>query len=348
MTAALREGGGSPGARVADVSLEPLGEGVGLIGDLCRVRIRYDKAEPDSPDSLIAKFPSTHAANRATGMRFHFYECETRFYQELARGVSMRVPRCYFAGMVVASEAFVVLLEDMAPARCGDQVEGCTPDEAAIIVTTLAEFHAGWWESPVLRDMRWLPGLDRYVGAYHELYRAAYPAFLAKTAAWLPDDVRRVSAWLDGRFRVAWHRLTGAPETIIHGDYRLDNLMFPPIRGGAPLAVLDWQGVRRAHGMFDLSYFLCESLPVPERRSAERDLVTLYQEGLLRGGVTDYSLERCWDDYRLSLLVCLCRATIAVGTYDVGNERGQHLVNTLVERLFAAIMDHEVLASLPE
>src|SRR5262245_59856951 len=121
LTAALRAGGVLRAAAVADFACEPLGGGEGLIGQLARVRLRCDPPEEGAPATLIAKFPSAHAANRAIGMRMGFYEVEGRFYQEIAEDVDLRTARCYFTGVRPETEEFLLLLEDLAPARCGDQ-----------------------------------------------------------------------------------------------------------------------------------------------------------------------------------------------------------------------------------
>ena len=59
------------------------------------------------------------------------------------------------------------------------------------------------------------------------------------------------------------------PRTIVHGDFRADNLLFGPARP----VVLDWQTASFGTGTSDLSYFLGSSLPVPVRQQHEEALV---------------------------------------------------------------------------
>jgi aminoglycoside phosphotransferase (APT) family kinase protein len=58
---------------------------------------------------------------------------------------------------------------------------------------------------------------------------------------------------------VDWQLSRPAPFSLVHGDYRLDNLMFP--LAGQDVVAVDWQTITVAHPTRDLSYFLGTSLP---------------------------------------------------------------------------------------
>ena len=70
--------------------------------------------------------------------------------------------------------------------------------------------------------------------------------------------------------------------TVVHGDYRLDNLMFSP--DGAVVA-LDWQTATVGSPTRDLAYFLETSLDVELRRRHEQALLAVYADALVAGGV---------------------------------------------------------------
>ena len=74
---------------------------------------------------VLAKFPAASEASRRTARRFRSYEKEFRFYTEVAPTVGIATPACHHAEMDPETHDFVLLLEDLAPARVGDQLAGC-------------------------------------------------------------------------------------------------------------------------------------------------------------------------------------------------------------------------------
>ena len=48
--------------------------------------------------------------------------------------------------------------------------------------------------------------------------------------------------------------------------------------------------------------------------------------------MSGYSLDDCWEDYRLSSLFCWLYTVIALGTLDTANERGLALFTGNIER----------------
>ena len=77
-------------------------------------------------------------------------------------------------------------------------------------------------------------------------------------------------------------------------------------------------------GPIDVGYFLGESLSIEDRRAHERDLLERYHDGLVAGGVTGYSFDDLYDDYRMSLVTQLTIPVIG-SSMDLGNERGVQL-----------------------
>ena len=66
----------------------------------------------------------------------------------------------------------------------------------------------------------------------------------------------------------------------MHGDYRLDNMLFGRPGSRRDLTVVDWQTVGWGPAMTDVSYFIGCALPVEDRRNHYEDLLRAYHEGL--------------------------------------------------------------------
>lgn len=279
------------GGEVVDVVARPLGT-----GQMCdSLRLHLTWADPAAgPATVVAKLPAADPTSRSTALALRSYEKEVRFYQELAASLPVRTPALHHADLDPATAAFVLLLEDLAPAEPGDQLRGCTPDVAAAALEQLVLLHAPRWGDPGLADLDWLHGDP---DASREFLTALLPAlwagFRERYAADVAPHVLPAGDLLFGRLD-DWF----APQpvrTVTHGDFRLDNLLFAP--DGA-VTVLDWQTCADGVGPSDVAYFLGAGLQEDERRGAEQQLVADYHAGLVAAGVEGYDADRCWRDYR--------------------------------------------------
>jgi thiamine kinase-like enzyme len=92
-------------------------------------------------------------------------------------------------------------------------------------------------------------------------------------------------------------------QTILHGDSRIGNMMFPSAPGRGRFVLIDWQATRQGKAAFDLAYFLVLSLMTTHRHELERPAVDKYYGQLIAKGVKGYTREEFEDDYRHG---CLC------------------------------------------
>ncbi len=113
------------------------------------------------------------------------------------------------------------------------------------------------------------------------------------------------------------------------------------------MAIVDWQGPLLARGMQDVALLLGQSTQIEVRRAHERPLLQRYLDGLADLGVTDYSLEEAWDDYRHTLLHHWTYMTVVAGTLDASNERAFAWMSQMVARQVAATDDLGLLELLP-
>jgi hypothetical protein len=350
LTEALRAGGVIPGdAAVASASYEVLGQGAGFIGQIARVTLTYDRPVAGAPATLIAKMPALDPGARELAGLYGLYEREYRFYRELADEITFRTPRCYYSDGDAEKVEYILLLEDLgATGRAGDQVEGCTPEQARIALAQLALHHARWWQHPRLTEIPWLtPGIDMVNGAMEQSYPQAWGATLAAFSDNIAGEIRDVMPTLGPRITALLASLADRPMTIGHGDYRLDNMFFGDAGSGYEVAVLDWQSPNVAWAAYDIAYFLYSNVDVETRRDVEMDVLREYHRTLVEHGVQDYTFEQLVEDYRASLLVSLGIWIVNAATLDTANERGKALFDLFFDRLNAAIMDLDALALLP-
>jgi Ecdysteroid kinase-like family len=335
LTAALRAGGER--ATVATIEHEPVGLGIGIMSMLFRLVPTY--SDGNGPGSVIVKLAPPYEAVRQVARGYRLYEREVNIYNELGGAIGMRPPRCYFGAHDVESDAFVLVLEDLAGARMIDQLDGCSADDARTIVAELARHHAAWWQNPKLVDLAYIqsPADPPYPQFQDQSVKQAWPVILERFGDSIPERVRAVGDRWSTIGPPLMEDAPNHPNTLLHGDVRLDNLFFHD-DGGEPVSAVDWQLAFRGVGATDLAYFTSQSLTVDVRREHESDLCHLYHDTLAEGGVTDYPYDELWTDYRRNVLFCLTYP-LTGGAVELVNDRAYALATAMIERSVAAIED---------
>ena len=82
------------------------------------------------------------------------------------------------------------------------------------------------------------------------------------------------------------------------------------------------------------------------RRAHERDLIGHWHATLEKGGVTGYSADQAWEDYRRAVLYLWTVVVVIAGTLDPSNERGRAWMTEMVDRAATTIVDLDLLALL--
>ena len=174
-------------------------------------------------------------------------------------------------------------------------------DAYADMIATMARLHAVDWEANGLSLSRPENFLARQIERWGKQYRAAALDVPDPAMAWL-------ESWLVER------KPADSPATIVHGDFRIGNLLFA--RGeGKVLALLDWELTTLGDPLSDLGY-LCLPYRLPPREHGVRgmkglDFVALgipTEEELLAGycaragraAITDWSFYLVFALFRLA------------------------------------------------
>ena len=242
----------------------------------------------------------------------------------------------------------MTILEDLqGKLRIGDQMESPPHAEALKIVEQSAGLHATWWGKADTDELAWIPKTDGPVWAMAPAtLQGFWPVYQQNFGHMLTPDliaaVERTWAQMDWVFK----RFATPPITVIHGDYRLDNMFFPE-REGDPITVIDFQLMARGRGPYDIAYFASQSLDVEQRRATERELVRHYHDTLVAAGVGDYSFDDCFEDYRLATLWCAVYPIGMGGGLAGDSQRHLDLATEVSRRCFTAIADLDAVSTLP-
>ena len=272
--------------------------GTGQIG-MC-MRYNLELSGEGGPRSLVGKFASPDPLSSATGVKLLNFLKEVRFYQQLQQRVSINTPRCFYADIVDEGPEFMLLLEDLAPADQGDQLVGCGHDVANAAVQELVGLHAPLWCDRSLDEMEFLGNRKESNRGAAELYHQTFDGFASRFGSELSADQLQIMRRF-GEDREAY--LNSSDGTIfapIHIDYRLDNILIGESDGDPVINVVDWQSIAVGNPLTDVGYFLGAGMKPEERRESEEEIVRAYHSSLVGTGISNYSFEQSWQDYRRS------------------------------------------------
>jgi len=332
---------------VAEVSCAPIAQGKGMLSELGVLTITY--ASGIGPATLVVKLPAEHEANRAVAVAFHCYEREAGYFRDAAGRVADWLPTVYFSELD-GPDRFAILMEDLSDYRVGDQVLGCDGEDAALALRSLAGIHAAFWNDIDRPELEVFP--YHFPSYFSEgLYQgvaAGWDNMLSRFGADLPVYIRDSKDRYIAAVGKMQEWIASAPLTLVHGDFRLDNLFFGTSPEHRPFVACDLQGSVRGKGIHDVAYLLTQSLRTEERRAHERDLVRLWQMSLAEHGVGDYTFDDAWHDYERAALYMWTYAVVNSGALDPVNDRGRAWMQQMVTRTAATIDDLGLFELLSE
>ncbi|MGV0790949.1 phosphotransferase family protein [Mycolicibacterium sp. XJ1819] len=320
--------------------------GTGQTGATYRVTATYTDQQAELPTTFALKLSSQDEAVRervALG-----YRSEVEFYDAIADQMAVPVPACFYSDISADGADFVLLLADMAPAVQGDQIAGCSPAEARLAVEALAGLHGPSWCAPEWMGLSAIampkPGDDDGARGLGDVSKMAADIVIDRLGDRISaaDQDTLVAAMASV---TPWLMAEPNRYALMHGDYRLDNMLFDPDR--TCITVVDWQTVGIGLPARDLAYFTATSLDSGVRADLERDLVACYHRALLGYGIDGYDLEACWRDYRLG--VVQAPLLVALGTaFAATTERGDEMMLAMLSRGCRAIRDLDTLELIAE
>ena len=316
----------SPGEKVEDFSFENISEGVGLLGIVVRVHLTYNKA-CKGPKSLVVKFATDESENRELANTMNLYEREVIFFNEIANGLDIPIPKCYFAAMDFDSGSDVIVLEDLFEYSLGDQIGGITAEQAMMVVDVVAPLHAKYWGKgeEVFPDMQRIDSED-FIKRSAASFYISWEKALERFPEFFPDELRDALPVYVNAMEDIYREMGNRTKTVIHGDVRMDNALFGNgIPGLLPVILIDWQNIMISNPLYDIGWMMFTSLPVETRRECEKDVLERYVAKLKAEGVQNYSIEQCEKDYDVALLFIIHFTILIAALFDITTEEKSRL-----------------------
>ncbi|NJC98271.1 MAG: hypothetical protein C3F07_21895 [Anaerolineales bacterium] len=296
LTEALRASGYLTHGSVNNIHLQPLSEVLFSAPKIRRLEIEYSKdAVGDIPDKIILKLAPK--------------EKEYFFYARiLAVMGNVPAPHCYLAKQSDDKSQALFLLEDLSDTHF--QTEWPVPPSLELCETAidcLSSIHAFWWNdrrleselrAKVTKGNYWSGRINEAINKLPEFLdfigdrlsadrKRIYEKVLSSSNRhWMPDSARNA-------------------RTFLHGDIHFWNFLFPKDPSKQEICIFDWNSWDIGKGTNDLAYMMGLHWYPDLRQRRERSLLRRYHNNLLKKGVSNYSWDDCWLDYRESCIMNL-------------------------------------------
>lgn len=316
--------------------------GTGQMSECYRVSLTYGDGAT-GPASVVLKVAATDPSSRQTGLALGLYEREVRFYTDIAPGLPAGpVAPCHHAAFDPQSGAFDLLLGDAAPATVGDEIRGATAEQATVALAELGRVHGPILADPELGRAEWL---NREAPVNQAMIAGLYAAFAERYDGMITAEQRHVCERLVESFDayIAAEGEPGRPLGLVHGDYRMDNMLFGDPGADRVLTVVDWQTVTWGPALTDVAYFIGCALPVERRREHYDALLRAYHAAL--GPDPALSLDQVRDGVRRQSFFGVMMAIISSMLVE-RTERGDQMFMTMLDRHCSHVLDTDALEIL--
>lgn len=345
LTATFKEGNVIPLATVTDFNVEDIGEGAGFTATVVRINLTFDRDHPDLPATCIIKLPSVDPAVREQAISADLFGRENTFYSNYNSDGPGRPPQHYYSIADRDNDDYILVMEDLGHARFAKQLESTSAEDALAVVRTLGRINAHHCETEALNSMPWLPTFPVLAEQFISSYAEGTPLLLQNFGDFIPPDFQAaMDAGTRAHLPVSRFLMT-TPNSLVHGDARIENIAFEVGKGPDSVRIFDWAGALRGPAIYDLTYFIAGSLDTNLRRSMESDLLEAYYTEMLAGGVQNFSM----DDLKENMRIC---STLFFGFLSyVGklvppDEAGRAVMQSIVPPMIELMRDYDAIETL--
>lgn len=298
LTACLRAKGVLPQGRVLSVMHQAASGEEKTQGTMA---VQYSA---DAPASAPAKFFLKMGAGDAS--EDDDMEKEVYFYQHFAEDTAVYTVHCHDTSYATDPAHFHLLLTDMSDTHNHTSWPlPPTPTQMGMAVDTLAGIHAQWWNHPNLQTMQRREYQTELVpGTWLGIWERQLTQYLDFLGDRLSAPRRATYEWVLPRLIPLLHqRLQGREHfTLIHQDAHHYNFLFPRNPETDVARLVDWATWNIGPGGCDLAYLIALFFFPEQRAYLEQPLLRRYYDRLLLLGVSGYSWDALWDDYRLYVI----------------------------------------------
>jgi len=235
----------------ADSDIVEISEVEAPSSDLVR-RVWTDDGTQHRESFIIKELGNNDSRNQLV-RNYSLFDREICFYKEVAPSQSIPCPRLIHS----SSDPAYLILEDLGKYYSGDQEFGYTIPEAKSVIDHVVKFHSFWLNNELLKALpapridnplitSELPRMLEYIWSeVGNIFRKHAGDNADLYIRYLIENIDDITAALTSNF-----------VTILHGDLRLDNILFEKYHAKY---FVDWQMLAIGSPMMDIAYFVSQS-----------------------------------------------------------------------------------------
>ena len=321
---------------IKDIEKEKVGEGIGQVGEFCKLSVILTTGEKFS---YFLKLRAPAEGMHQVALRYKMYENEVRFYQELAAELDIRTPEVVFADYDPETENVVLLMEFMDGWHSPDQISGASDAQVRLAITEIPKISAPFWNRT--NELSWVSTMkSEHMWSSSQDMKACEEVFYDRFGDDLSISKKQFGTLIDS-FPKILAELSEGLLTLTHYDFRIENLFFSADED--QVAVIDWQLVASIKPSWDFAYLIGTNIDTSLRRENQQEYINLYLEGLRQRGI-DYSENQLREDIKWTLLGLSTIPVIGGSNFDADNERSFELFRAIAVRHFETVADFDALS----
>ncbi len=311
--AELKKGNALPAdAVIQQYKITPLNQDAIFRSNAGRIEIGYATGGENKTLKCFAKFAPLMGTvwNKAV-FNLQLNHIKEIFFNEyfLKADESIPAPRVYVSKVSIITGHLCLITELMDDCFEYEEtiVTNISDADLECVLEGLATVHARYWKDKSAKMARVMP--------------------IDATTVYLFDSMVAFS-WSKAARKIlvqSWCNMNEY-QTVLHGDARVANMMFPKAGDQGRFVLFDWQAVRKGKAVYDLAYFIVLSLITNHRVEVEKKAIESYFRHLTAKGVMDYSLEELQEDYRHACLCVLLLLSLPMLSGEVSAEGNSALL----------------------
>ena len=222
--------------------------------------------------------------------------------------------RCYDAAYSKELNRYHLLLDDVSESHIPAAEKEPTLEYGLALAEGLAVLHAHWWDAKRLAEAGAPIHSESHIQRFVDIAALGVEHITRQFSSELkphwPEAMRELYTYHPQAIIKRARDLNGF--TLIHGDVGSYNVLVPR-QGDRPLYIIDRQpfnwSLTTWLGVYDIAYAIVLDWDVETRRMYENLILKHYHNHLFENGVSDYSWEQLYNDYRLCVAMGVYIAT---------------------------------------